>query len=346
MKPIRNLILILILIIFLPSITIARASKQLESFIKQREWTKVFQIANPGKDNALWYQTTRARDFLNARDDCLKQPGNLTCYSITIKKWKLLVISLNNKRRFSGEFGHYLNDQKNTFITEIKEIKKGLIKQQEQERIEKKRQEQKRIEKHELTRIRRQELEKERIKKLKAKKKENAKRRKQEQIKKKRAELKAFQILDNKATKLGYREVKTYGIAGFLYQVMEGKKDLEDGIGVLLWNKPRSMAARTDKKFKLLQIAGDILIYTFSDWSNDELIDFTIIIPKKAGGKYLPGQRLKGEYFTYVDNFEYITTLGSSNTAPIFKHVDLDAFDWIDKLRKAQQKQNEKEKKK
>ncbi len=339
----QTTILILVGLLSFPSIVVAENLNQLEALIKQREWNEVSKIASPGGDATLYHQTYRIRSFLNSRDNCIKHPINLTCYEETMKKWKDLVEDPTSKNvRWSKEFVSYLNVQKDDFITNINQIKEDRNKRQEEERIEReKAKEEARIErqKSEQDRIKRQEEEqieqekieeKNRIKKEKSKQERN-KRQEEERIKtkkeieeKKREEEKAFTIVSNKAAKLGYKKVLKVGIPTFLYQVKHGKINLEDGLNVLLWSKPESLAARANSHFKLLQILESTLIYNLSDYAKGELVEFTIIVPKERGKSYLEGQVLRGEYFTYTGDITYQTVLGANKTVPAFKIVDID----------------------
>jgi hypothetical protein len=249
----------------------AKASKQLESFIMQRKWDKVPILPPTAGIPNLWQQTYRIRTFLSVRDHCIKQPGNLTCYSKTIKKWNEMIKALNKKPRFSKEFGSYLTSQRDTFIAEIKQIKEEQIKKQEEGRIKREKireevrikeekEEQERFERERTREEAKIKKERERARKEaqikrekeqeKARIKEWAKREKEE---KKRKEEKAFKIVSNKAAKLGYKKVLKCGIAKFLYKVKR-EGGLKEGRNVLLWIRPKSTDAKVDKKFKISQI--------------------------------------------------------------------------------------------
>lgn len=67
-------ILILIGLLLFPSTVMAKASKQLESLIKQREWGKAFHIASPGGDAKLYHQVYMLRRFLTSLDNCIENP--------------------------------------------------------------------------------------------------------------------------------------------------------------------------------------------------------------------------------------------------------------------------------
>ncbi len=333
-------ILILIGLLLFPSTAMAKASKQLESLIKQREWDKVSQLVNPGRDAALYHQVYRIRSFLNSRDNCIKHP-NQSCYKATAARWKDLVEDPTMKKaRFSKEFNAYLNDQKDAFKdafkAKIKQIGKERIKKQEEGRIKRERireearikeekEEQERFERErakEETRIKRERARQEEARIKREKEKARIKREKEKQERIKREEEKAFKIVSNKAAKLGYKKVLKLGIVRFLYKVKQ-EGGLKEGLNLLLWCRPTSIDASLDKKFKISQVLEDVLIYDYSEFIDDELVQFTIIIPKKQGELYLEGQALLGEYFTYTGNLTYITVLGANKTAPVFKPVEI-----------------------
>ena len=91
----------------------------------------------------------------------------------------------------------------------------------------------------------------------------------------------------------------------------------------MLWSRPTSIDESLDKKFKISQVLEDSLIYDLSEFASGELVQFTIIIPKKQGELYLEGQALHGEYFTYTGNITYTTVLGTNKTVPVFKPVEI-----------------------
>ena len=318
----------------------AKASKQLESLIKQREWDKVSKIASPGGDAALYHQVYRIRSFLNSRDNCIRHPKNLTCYKVTIAKWKELVEDPTTKKtRWSKEFVSYLNVQKDTFIAEIKQIEKGReearIEKQEEGRIKREKvREEARIkeEKEERERIKRQEegrikREKE-IEEKKREEKARIKKQEEDRIKREKAieaqinrGKKAFKMVNQTAMDLGYKKAVPIGAAEFLYNIIQGKDTLKNGFNVILWNEltPANSPLK-DRNFKLIQILGNALIYQLSEFVDDEPVNFTIIIPKKQDKIYMEGQPLLDKYFTYTRNVTYQTLLGPK-TAPVFKLV-------------------------
>lgn len=178
----------------------------------------------------------------------------------------------------------------------------GEEKIREEARIKREAEKQKRIKRQEAARIKSKSEEKER----------------------KRKEENAFKNVSNKAAKLGYKKVLKDGIAGFLYRVKHGGINLEEGLGALLWSKRGSADERLDKKFTISQVLEDALIYDLSELNDDELIQFTIILPKEQGKLYLEGQVLLGEFFTYTGNITYQTVLGTNKTVPVFKPVEID----------------------
>ena len=131
-------------------------------------------------------------------------------------------------------------------------------------------------------------------------------------------------FVSDKATKLDYKKVLPYGIARFLYMVKYGKINLEDGLKALLWSKPGSNDVRLDSAFEISQILEDAVIYDLSEYQGDELIEFTIIIPREDKKLYMEGQKLSGEYFTYEGPFTYTTVFGARRTIQIFRHVVLE----------------------
>ena len=118
-------LLILIGLLSFPSTAMAKASKQLESLIKQRKWDEVSHIATPGGDATLYHQVYILRRFLNSRDNCIENP-TLPCFNSTITQWKKLVKDLTKKRRFSKEFYHYLDRQKETLKAKFSQTAKEL----------------------------------------------------------------------------------------------------------------------------------------------------------------------------------------------------------------------------
>jgi hypothetical protein len=241
-----------------------------------------------------------------------------------------MIKALNKKHLFSKDFGRYLTSQRDTLRAEIKQIKEERIQRQEEERIQReKAREEARIqrEKEEQERIKRQEeeqIKREAEKQKRIKRKEAARiKRENEKKEKKHKEIKAFNIVSNKAAKLGYKKVIKVGIAAFLYKVKHGTNNLEDGLKALLWSKPGSADERLDKKFTVSQVLEDALIYDLSEFDGDELVQFTIIVPKKQGKLYLEGQVLLGEFFTYTGNFTYTTVFGANKTVPVFKIVEI-----------------------
>ena len=91
----------------------------------------------------------------------------------------------------------------------------------------------------------------------------------------------------------------------------------------MLWSRRTSVDASLDKKFTISQVLEDVLIYDLSEFSDDELIQFTIIVPKKQGKLYLEGQVLLGEFFTYTGNLTYKTVIGANRTVPVFEPVEI-----------------------
>jgi hypothetical protein len=345
-------ILILIGLLLFPSTAMAKASKQLESLIKQRKWDKVSQIVNPGRDAALYHQVYTFRCFLNSRDNCIKRP-NQTCYEATILRWKGVVKVLKNNRtvRWSKNFVPYLNAQKNTFVTEIKQALKG---QQEEARIKRekvKKEARIKEEKEERERIKRQEEARiKREKEIEEKKREEEariKKQEEDRIKREKAieaqinrEKKAFKMVNQTAMDLGYKKAVPIGVAEFLYNIIQGKDTLKNGFNVILWNElTPANSPLNDRNFKLIQILGNALIYQLSKFVDDEPVNFTIIIPKKQDKIYMEGQPLLDKYFTYTRNVTYQTLLGPK-TAPVFKPVIIitDVFLRVKEIREQKEK--------
>lgn len=378
---------------------------RIEPLIKQREWGKVSQIVNPGRDAKLYHQVYMIRKFLDSYDSCNKFP-DLDCYKQTMIRWKPLT---NQPLKFSKEFVFYLNTQKDNVLAKVKQIKEEKQRRKKKkDNIEVKIQQSKEEKQQAFSRAydRCEELEdtspeslsslrkvlncyheawddhkdalqdiffynrkgydanlakkgraakekikgysdlSKKIKKLerdeqiaqrkkeqirkeqeRLRKQEEARIKKEEEKKeKKHQEEKALQVVSSKAAKLGYKKVLPYGIARFLYRVKHGKNNLEEALKAILWCKPGSHDAKLDRLFEVFQILEYDVIYHLSEFDKDKLIEFTIIMPKEQKRLYMEGQKLSGEYFTYVGPFTYTTVLGAKRTIQIFRHVDLD---WV-----------------
>jgi hypothetical protein len=364
-------ILILIGLLLFPSTVMAKASKQLESLIKQREWGKAFQIASPGGDAKLYHQVYMLRRFLTSLDNCIENP-TIGCFKGNVGGWKGLVKELNKKPYFSKEFGSYLNSQTEALRTKYSQTTEELSKAVKEDMCQCKEIENalpptpsstalekvfdcyaevwagsakryiydfggtkmsdmspemfelsERIEKAEHAEWALQEKIREE-KRIKSQEEARIKREKEKE-EKKRKEEKAFQAVSNKAAKLGYKKVLPYGIARFLYKVKHGKINLKEGLDALLWCKPESDDVKLDNLFEISQILEDAVIYHLSNFhsAKDELIEFTIIMPREDGALYMEGQKLSGQYFTYVGPFAYTTVLGARRTIQIFEPVKL-----------------------
>lgn len=126
-------------------------------------------------------------------------------------------------------------------------------------------------------------------------------------------------------SRMDYKKTLETGVGQFLYNVMKGNTQLEDGLNALLWSKPDSPGREFDKNFTISQILDDVLIYNLWEWSDydSKYITFTIIIPKKAKKLYLEGQILDAEFFEYVGNLTYETIIGAKKTVPIFKIIEI-----------------------
>ncbi len=139
-----------------------------------------------------------------------------------------------------------------------------------------------------------------------------------------------IETVRSKAAKLGYKKVLPYGITRFLYKVKHGKNNLEEALKAILWSKPGSDDEKADSLFEVFQILKYDVIYHLSEFAKDELIEFTIIMPKESDKNsiklYMEGQKLTGQYFTYKGPFTYITVLGAERTIQKFRHVNLD---WV-----------------
>ena len=94
------------------------------------KWDKMSHIAALRRDVSLGRQVYKIRIFLDARDNCIKNPGNLTCYDIVMTKWEELAKDLNKKNNFSNELSIFLNNEKSTFKAKIKQIREVLIKKE------------------------------------------------------------------------------------------------------------------------------------------------------------------------------------------------------------------------
>jgi hypothetical protein len=324
-------ILILIGLLLFPSTVMAKASKQLESLIKQREWGKAFQIASPGlvkELNKKPYFSKEFGSYLNSQTEALRTKYSQTAEELSkaVKEDMCQCKEIENAlpptpsstalekvfdcyaEVWAGSAKRYIYDFGGTKMSDMSpemfELSERIEKAEHAEwALQEKIREEKRIKSQEEARIKRE----------------------KEKEEKKRKEEKAFQAVSNKAAKLGYKKVLPYGIARFLYKVKHGKINLKEGLDALLWCKPESDDVKLDNLFEISQILEDAVIYHLSNFhsAKDELIEFTIIMPREDGALYMEGQKLSGQYFTYVGPFAYTTVLGARRTIQIFEPVKL-----------------------
>jgi len=132
--------------------------------------------------------------------------------------------------------------------------------------------------------------------------------------------------------KLGYLGSLKYkgddlSIGGFLYGVKTGKIRMSDGIKHVFYYR-----WKCDHLFKSIQILKEHVLYSFdisvredpeSNKSTDET--FTILLKKRKGFNYMTGQQLSqldGLYYAFIGMTTYQTELGDTNTVPVFKSID------------------------
>jgi len=129
-------------------------------------------------------------------------------------------------------------------------------------------------------------------------------------------------VIDKAAKKAGYKGVFDIGIARFLYKVKHGAQ-LKDGLNYVFWSKISAKDAKADALFEAYQLVDEVIIYSLSEYSSsqNELINFTIMVPKERDDLFLEGQHLRSACHAYTGNVEYVTIFGVKRTVPFFKPV-------------------------
>lgn len=127
--------------------------------------------------------------------------------------------------------------------------------------------------------------------------------------------------IGEKAKAAGYTGLHERGIARFLYKVKHGGS-LEEGLGYVFWSGISDNEKRLDAKFEATQLIDGMVLYSLVEYTKNETIDFTIMVPDRSGGMFLEGQRLRDSCHTYTGNGRVTTVLGVERIIPIFEPLD------------------------
>lgn len=103
-----------------------------------------------------------------------------------------------------------------------------------------------------------------------------------------------------------YRTQKEGGLEKFVNQVV-GCHELDNG-----------PCEKWYPKLKAIQILENGVLYSYSEYSRGEYVNFTIFTDKEPGKLYQEGQALKNSLYVFNGMFSYTTVTGAKKTIPSF----------------------------
>jgi len=163
-------------------------------------------------------------------------------------------------------------------------------------------------------------------KKLEAK----LKREKEEQERQRKKNEKRIAI-DNEVAKInklakssGYSGYSNMSLIAMIYKTQkEGglEKHLNNIVGCHdLDKKP---CERWYPKLKAIQVLDDGILYSFSEYSGREYVNFTIFADREKGKIYQEGQSFENSYYVFNGMLSYTTVAGAKKTVPSFSKAEL-----------------------
>lgn len=237
----------------------------------------------------------------------LKGCQGRNCDYVTINSFQS---HLPKKLPFSSEFIAYINEYNKSTIELFKKtnLKLTELKQLEQDNIKKERERQRALEEE------------------KRLKKQEAERLAQEAAAEKDRKIRENEILNiDKASKQkGLKGFSKQNIVSLIYNTQQ-KGGLENyintSVGCSSYNQ-RS-CEKWYPKIKAIQVLDQGVLYSFSEYANNDVFSFVIFVEKEPGHIYQDGQSLENSFYKFNGIISYETVLGNEKSVPFFSKVQL-----------------------
>lgn len=275
------------------------------------------------------------KDNYEASGNSIIKLKNSTNYNTRYCRKSSIQGSLPSKVNFSSEFVDYINKRRREVMVSFVDLSTDLIgiaeSKKEQARLvleeqraaaklkrQKEDEERKRI--AVAAKIEREKAAEEREQRKIAAKIE---REKKEKAKQKAVKNEVFR-LSELAKKSGYAGFSNMNVVAMIYKTQK-EGGLENYLNSVTGchNLNKSHCKNWYSKLKAIQILDDGVLFSFSEYSGGEYLDFTIYADKSPGKIYQEGQSFTNDLYVFDGMMSYTTVAGATKTIPHFRPANI-----------------------
>jgi hypothetical protein len=143
------------------------------------------------------------------------------------------------------------------------------------------------------------------------------------------AKLKSLQAeidrVDMLAKDKGFLGYSKKNVLQLIYQTQKSG-DLGDYLNYVVGchDLNRHICTNSYSKLRIIQVLDDAILYSFSEFYKNEMVNITVLTDKKSGKIYQEGQVFTNDFFVFTGMNSYTTVAGSVKTVPVFLGVGLE----------------------